>query len=112
MQTVRALGRAYTRFFAGGAVVFLRAARHVTEREMALMSDAVQIMSMELGVRFLTDYLRGDSYFRLGPADPPHLNKIRACVQFRLFETMHSNADVFEKIIADCCREKSTAPGF
>lgn len=104
--------RADIRIFERAARGFLRAARHVTEREMALMSDAVQIMSLELGVRFLTDYLRGDSYFRLGPADPPHLNKIRACVQFRLFETMHSNADVFEKIIADCCREKSTAPGF
>jgi len=24
-------------------------------------------MALELGVRFLTDYLRGDSYFMLGP---------------------------------------------
>ena len=56
------------------------------------MADAAQIMALELGVRFLADYLRGDSYFRLGPADPRDLNKTRALVQFCVFERLRRNA--------------------
>jgi hypothetical protein len=63
------------------------------------MADAPAIMAIELGVRFLTDYLRGDSYFTLGPADPPDLNKTRALVQFRLFEKLRMNADLLKHCI-------------
>lgn len=69
---------------------FLGATRGATEREISLMTDAVQIIALELGVRFLSDYLRGDSYFRLGPADPPDLNKTRAMVQLTLFERLRA----------------------
>jgi hypothetical protein len=67
---------------------FLRSARNVTARELDLMVDAVSIITLELGMRFLTDYLRGDSYFRLGPADPPDLNKVRGIAQLTLFERL------------------------
>ena len=60
---------------------FLSAAREVTAHEVDLMVDAVQALSLERGVRFMTDYLRGDNYFQLGPADPPDLNKISGMVQ-------------------------------
>lgn len=63
---------------------FLSTARAVTAREVALMTDAVAIITLELGVRFLTDYLRGDTYFCLAPADPPDLNRTRARVQLTL----------------------------
>ena len=85
---------------------FLGSARHVTDCEVSLMVDAVQIMSLELGVRFLADYLRGDNYFRLGPSDPPDLNKTRALVQFRLFESVRSRTGQLERIIADCRRDQ------
>jgi hypothetical protein len=71
---------------------FLSSARDLGLREVGLMVDAAQIMALELGVRFLADYLRGDSYFKLGPADPPDLNKTRALVQFCLFEDLRTNA--------------------
>ena len=64
---------------------FLSAAREVTPAEVDLMADAPQIIALELGLRFLTDYLRGDSYFKLGPADPPDLNRARAMAQLTLF---------------------------
>lgn len=73
------------RALAGG---FLSAARQVTPHEVDMMVDAVQSIALELGVRFLTDYLRGDNYFQLGPADPPDLNKIRARVQLTLFQRL------------------------
>jgi hypothetical protein len=64
---------------------FLSTAREVTPAEVDLMADAPQIIALELGLRFLTDYLRGDSYFTLGPADPPDLNRARAMAQLTLF---------------------------
>lgn len=97
--------------FGSAARGFLSAARHTADHEVALMSDAVQIMSLELGVRFLTDYLRGDSYFRLGSADPPDLNRIRALVQFRLFENVRVHSGSLERIIADCSETLLNIPG-
>ena len=67
---------------------FLSTAREITPNEIALMPDAVQIISLELGLRFLTDYLRGDNYFAILPADPEDLNLIRAKVQLRLFQKL------------------------
>jgi hypothetical protein len=72
---------------------FLQSARNVLEHEIERMVDAVQIITLELGIRFLADYLRGDSYFKLGPADPPDLNKIRALVQLTLFKELKEAGD-------------------
>jgi N-acetylhexosamine 1-kinase len=83
---------------AGG---FLNSTRRAAEHEIALMVDAVQIMALELGVRFLADYLRGDSYFMLGHTEPWDLNRIRAMAQFRLFEELRADAGSLERIIAD-----------
>lgn len=78
---------------------FLGSALHAEPAEIELMVDAPQIMALELGVRFLADYLRGDTYFRLSPSDPPELNKTRAMVQFRVFECLRRKSDSFKKII-------------
>ncbi len=84
---------------------FLRSARGLLPREVELMVDAVQIIALELGIRFLADYLRGDSYFRLGPADPPDLNKTRAMVQLTLFERLRENSDEARSCIDSLKRE-------
>jgi len=67
---------------------FLSTASTPTATEIELMPRAVQVIALELGVRFLADYLRGDTYFALGPNDPPDLNKTRAMVQLTLFEKL------------------------
>jgi N-acetylhexosamine 1-kinase len=79
---------------------FLSTARRITRAEVALMADAVEIISLELGVRFLADYLRGDSYFKLSPIDPPDLNKFRAMVQLKLFQRLLDNADRIRQLIS------------
>ena len=71
---------------------FLRTAREVTTAETALMTESVEVIALELGLRFLTDYLRGDNYFKLSPADPPDLNKVRAMVQLTLFEQLRKRS--------------------
>jgi hypothetical protein len=75
------------------ATGFLRSARNVTGRELELLVDSVEAVALELGMRFLTDYLRGDSYFKLGPADPVDLNKIRGLSQLTLFERLRAVSD-------------------
>jgi hypothetical protein len=84
---------------------FLSAAREVTAAEVDLMVDAVQIIALELGLRFLTDYLRGDSYFKVGPADPPDLNRVRAMVQLSLFLRLRERADEARGFIDDLRKE-------
>ena len=53
------------------AKLMIAVSQAVTPAEVDLMADPPQIIALELGLRFLNDYLRGDSYFKLGPADPP-----------------------------------------
>ena len=67
---------------------FLSAAREVTDSEVSMMVSAVQAITLELGLRFLTDYLKGDTYFQLGPEDPADLNKVRAMVQLTLYQRL------------------------
>jgi len=78
--------------FQAAARGFINTYGPIPQAETALMAAAAQIMALELGVRFLADYLRGDTYFRLKPRDPPNLNKTRALVQFRVFEDLRKNS--------------------
>jgi hypothetical protein len=80
---------------------FLSAAREVTPEELDLLVDGPQVIALELGTRFLTDYLRGDSYFKLGPADSPDLNRVRAMVQLSLFLRLREQADETRRFIGD-----------
>lgn len=80
---------------------FLRSARHIASAEVELMADAAPIIALELGVRFLADYLRGDSYFQLGSSDPRDLNKTRARVQFTVFEKLRAGADLVRQYIRE-----------
>jgi hypothetical protein len=89
---------------------FLSTAQEVTPAEVDLMVDAPQIIALELGLRFLTDYLRGDSYFRLGPADPPDLNRVRAMAQLALFRRLRERADETRRFVEDLRAEFRAKP--
>lgn len=80
---------------------FLKTVRAVTPEEVERMVDAVQIIALELGVRFLADFIRGDSYFRLGQADPPDLNRTRARVQLTLFERLREESAEASRRVAE-----------
>jgi hypothetical protein len=73
----------------------------VTPAEVDVMVDAPQAIALELGLRFLLDYLRGDSYFKLGPADPPDLNRLRATAQLSLFQRLRDCADEARRFIEE-----------
>jgi Ser/Thr protein kinase RdoA (MazF antagonist) len=57
------------------------------KEEIELLPVSVKVITFELGVRFLADHLRGDTYFRI--RYPGH-NLHRARVQFRLLERMEA----------------------
>ena len=67
---------------------FLKTSNQVTLAEIELMFGSIQIITLELGVRFLTDYIKGDTYFMLGEGDPEDLNKVRGIAQITLFERL------------------------
>jgi hypothetical protein len=75
---------------------FLQATTEVTDHEVGMMVSAVQAITLELGLRFLTDYLRGDTYFQLADGDPADLNKVRAMVQLTLYRRLADFAEEAE----------------
>jgi Ser/Thr protein kinase RdoA (MazF antagonist) len=71
-------------FFGAIAEGYLReAGAFLTKKELTLLPQSVQVITFELGLRFLSDYLRGDIYFKI---EYPTHNLHRARVQFRLLE--------------------------
>jgi hypothetical protein len=88
-----------TEIFEALAKGFLNTVHQVKQEEIDLMVDAVQILALELGIRFLADYIRGDTYFRLGPTDLPSLNRKRALVQLTLFERLREKAPQLQQTI-------------
>ncbi len=79
---------------------FLATSNEVTDAEIALMPVSVPAIALELGVRFLADYLRGDNYFQLAEGDPPDLNRTRALVQLTLFQRLLDFAPQAEAMMA------------
>ena len=55
----------------------------ITEEEIALLPESVLILTYELALRFMTDYLMGDKYFKI--LSPDH-NLVRTRAQLRLTE--------------------------
>jgi hypothetical protein len=84
---------------------FLGSVRRASSAEIDHMADAVEIIALELGSRFLTDYLRGDTYFKLGPADPPDLNKVRALAQLTLFGRLREKGEEARRCISRLRRD-------
>lgn len=76
---------------------FLQAcAGRLTPTETRLLSDGALIMTYECGMRFLTDYLQGDTYFRI---HRPDQNLDRARCQFRLLEDMERRLPKMREIV-------------
>lgn len=62
----------------------------ITEAERAMLPTGAVLMTYECGMRFLTDYLDGDVYFR---THRPGQNLDRAHTQFKLVDDMLAVSD-------------------
>lgn len=71
----------------------------LTPDEKVLMPLSPLVMSYELGLRFLTDYLEGDKYFGVKGEDD---NLDRAKVQFSLLNSMEKSLDKMTEFYDDC----------
>ena len=68
----------------------------LTEAEIMSLPWGARLMTLECGIRFLTDYLEGDTYFK---TEYPEHNLIRARTQFRLVDEMEQRFDEMNEII-------------
>jgi hypothetical protein len=69
----------------------------LTAVEIALLPLAGPLIALETGIRFLTDHLSGDSYFRI---HRPGHNQDRARVQLRLTEELLAGMDEARLLVA------------
>lgn len=65
--------------------------------EIENLAFSAKLMTFECGMRFLTDYLNGDTYFR---TDYPEHNLVRARNQFALVTDMESHMEEMKNIIS------------
>ena len=77
---------------------YLAACKSLTPKELELLPLGAKIITLELAVRFLTDYLDGDRYFRV--AYPEH-NLVRARAQMKLVADMEAHWDEMQAIVAE-----------
>lgn len=73
----------------------------LTEKEIELLPYGALIVSMECGMRFLTDYLDGDVYFKTHRINQ---NLDRARCQFNLAKDMEKRFDEMKEIIHRLCK--------
>lgn len=69
---------------------------NITAREKELLPYSVYLMTFEVGIRFLTDYLDGDKYFSI---DYEEHNLVRARNQIQMVSEIEKNFDKMTEII-------------
>lgn len=69
---------------------------YLSNKEKELLPFAVFLLSMELAIRFLSDYLAGDKYFRVNYEKH---NLVRARTQLKLAEDIYNNLDTLQAIV-------------
>ena len=77
---------------------YLAACKSLTPKERELLPLGAKTLTLELAVRFLTDYLDGDRYFKT--AYPEH-NLVRARAQMKLVADMEEKWEDMQKILAE-----------
>ena len=86
------LYRIYTRGFLEGAQGGL------TDAELEYLPWGAKLMTLECGIRFLTDYLDGDNYFHIRY---PEQNLDRTRTQFKLVSDMEQQWDEMHAIVRE-----------
>lgn len=81
----------YTKGFLEGS------AGSLTQKEIELLPMGAKVMTYECGMRFLTDYLQGDTYFKI---HRPEHNLDRARTQFKLVADMEEKWETMKAIVA------------
>ena len=75
---------------------YLAQAKFLTDAEKANLAFSGRLITLTIGIRFLTDYLAGDTYFHT--AYDGH-NLVRCHTQFKMVESMEAQASEYEEIV-------------
>lgn len=67
----------------------------LTEKEIRLLPMGAKLMTLECGMRFLTDYLEGDHYFKI---HRPQHNLDRCRTQFAMVKDMEDKWDAMQAV--------------
>ncbi len=76
---------------------FLETLPSITKEEKELLPFSIRLMTYECGIRFLTDYLSGDTYFRIH-REKHNLDRTRT--QFKLISDMEKLSDEMNKFVS------------
>ena len=74
-------------------------ANSLTEKEIELLPMAVKIITLEQGIRFLTDYLNGDVYYKTNYNDQ---NLDRTRTQLKLVKDIEEKLNEMKNIVNKC----------
>lgn len=88
--------RAFTQGF------LLDTAAKLTQEEVETLALSCFVMTTEVAVRFLDDYIIGSPYFKI---KYPEHNLVRARCQIALAKDMLANLDEMEAIVKECVRQ-------
>ena len=69
------------------------------ETEIAMLPMGAKVMTYECGLRFLTDYLQGDTYFKTHRKGH---NLDRCRTQMKLVADMEAKWQEMQKIVSQC----------
>lgn len=75
---------------------YLAQAKFLTETEKSLLAFSGRLITLTIGIRFLADYLAGDTYFRTAYEDH---NLVRCRTQLKMVESMEAQAEEYEAIV-------------
>ena len=75
---------------------YLSGAKFLTEAEKENLAFSGRLITLTIGIRFLTDYLAGDTYFRTAYAEH---NLVRCRTQLKMVESMEAQARDYEAIV-------------
>ncbi len=78
----------------------------LTEKELELLPFAAKLMTYECGMRFLTDYLNGDTYFKIHREGH---NIDRARTQLTLVRDIEGKLDSMRAIVDNICSDITAA---
>ena len=94
----RDLSKVYSKkeYFEALVKGYLAQAKFLTEAERENLAFSGRLITLTIGIRFLTDYLAGDTYFHTAYDDH---NLVRCHTQFKMVESMEAQASEYEAIV-------------
>jgi Ser/Thr protein kinase RdoA (MazF antagonist) len=75
---------------------YLETATFLTKAEKSYLAFAGKLITFTIGIRFLTDFLQGDVYFRV---HRPQHNLDRCRTQFKLVESIHRQQEAMQAFV-------------